>query len=408
LKIIWVKSGGLVPLDHGGRIRSYHIAKELAKRHEVTLFTFYAREPVDHHSELKSTFSEVIAIPLSIAPAKSFGDYAGYFANLFSSRPYSAAKYCKKEVAKQLREHLLHNQYDAVICDFLLTADVIPWDLAGPRILFTHNIEAVIWQRHFEVSSNPVWKAVAYREYKTMEKMERDYVRRAEHVLAVSETDRKFFCGYADPAKITVIPTGVDVDYFYPQPMKEELGVLTFTGSMDWLANEDGILHFLEKILPKVRAEQPDTSVWIVGRRPSPRLRDLPSRYPGVHVTGTVDDVRPFMWKSSVYFVPLLVGGGTRLKIFEAMASGKAVVSTSIGAEGLPVEHGKDIVLADDPDSFAKGILQLLGDASLRKTMGEAARKLVVEHYSWKAVSEELERVLRSLNERHSSGQLTS
>jgi glycosyltransferase involved in cell wall biosynthesis len=400
LKVIWVKSGGLVPLDHGGRIRSYQIAKELARRNEVTLFTFYAKEPVDHHPELKSIFTKVIGIPLEIAPAKSSGDYLHYAANLFSSRPYSAAKYCRKEVADRLRQHLNEIRYDAIICDFLLTADVIPWDLPGPRVLFTHNIEAIIWQRHWQVSTNPIWKAVAYREYKMMEQMERKYVQRAEHVLAVSETDRSFFTKYADPGKITVIPTGVDVDYFRPQPGEEEADTLLFTGSMDWLANEDGILYFVDQVLPRVREKVPKASLWIVGRRPSQRLRDLPSRVADVHVTGTVDDIRPYMGKGSVYVVPLLVGGGTRIKIFEAMAGGKAVVSTSIGAEGLPVQHGENILLADDPESFARDVVDLLQNSGKREAIGKAARQLVEEHYSWTSVSQVLERVLRQLSER--------
>jgi len=394
LKILWVKSGGLVPLDHGGRIRSYQLARELARKHEVSLFTFYAEDPNDAHKELESVFARVIGIPLHIAPAQSAADLWAYARNLFSLRPYSQAKYCQPQVAARLREHLRKEKYDLILCDFLLTAAVIPWDVPCPKVLFTHNIEARIWERQVKVARNPIWKAVCYREYLCLSRMERHYIQRADCVLAVSETDRDFFAGFADPAKIHVIPTGVDVEYFHPVPNSEEPNTLVFTGSMDWLPNEDGIFWFVEQVLPRIRQQVPDVSLWVVGRRASAKLQELGKREPGVHVTGTVDDIRPYVARGSVCVVPLLVGGGTRIKIFEAMAMGKAVVSTTIGAEGLPVTSGENILLADQPAEFAQHITRLLRDRAERSTLGSAARQLVESKYSWRSVASVLGEVL--------------
>src|SRR6266851_862372 len=267
MKILWVKSGGLVPLDHGGKIRSYHLARELARRHDVTLFTFYPSTRDDKHNELKSVFSRVIGLPLSIPAQRSRHEYLAYFKNLFSGLPYSMVKYCQPQAAKELRELLEQETFDIIVCDFLLTA--------------------------------------------------------------------------------AVIPTGVDINYFRPKPDAEQLNTLVFTGSMDWKANEDGIVYFADKILPHIRRQIPDVSLFVVGRRPSARIEQLAARDSALKITGTVDDVRPYVAKASVYVVPLLVGGGTRLKIFEAMAMGKAIVSTTIGAEGLPVVGGRHIYLAD-------------------------------------------------------------
>lgn len=395
MKILWAKSSGLVPLTHGGRIRSYHLARELARRHEVTLFTFYAAEPEDLHPTLQSIFSHVICIPLDIAEAQSLPDLLRYAGNLFSLKPYSAAKYCRSAVARQLHELVSRERYDVIICDFLLTAAVLPWSDPTPKVLFTHNIEARIWERHYRTSRNPIWKAVSYREYRTMARMEKHYVRRADHVLAVSETDRDFFAQLADPARIHVIPTGVDVEYFRPAPELEKPNTLVFTGSMDWMPNSDGIYFFVENILPRIRQRVPDVRLLVVGRKPPAKVTALAERNASITVTGTVDDIRPYMNAGSVYIVPLWVGGGTRLKIFEAMAAGKAIVSTTIGAEGLPVHDGENILIADEPEAFSRHVTRLLLEQEERRRLGCAARQLVEKNYSWASATDRLEAVLR-------------
>ena len=397
VKILWVKSGGLVPLDHGGRIRSFQLAKILAQVHEVSLFTFYQPVPNDPHAELRNVFSRVLCVPLEVPRQGSPAEYAAYAKNLLSSRPYSVAKYCQSHVARQLREHLKQESYDLIVCDFLLTAGVIPWDFPKPKVIFTHYIEAQIWERHFRIARNPIWKAACYREFLTMRRMERDYLRRSDHVLAVSEPDRDFFAGFVDRSKISVVPTGVDVDYFRPKPELEERDALVFTGSMDWLANEDGIVYFMDKVLPIIRQHVSDAKLWVVGRRPSSRLERLAKNISGVRLTGTVADIRPYMAKASVYVVPLLVGGGTRLKIFEAMAMGKAIVSTSIGAEGLPVAPGENILLADTAEDFARQVVALLRSQARREDLGRLARQLVERNYSWNSVGSDLSETLTSL-----------
>ena len=393
-----MKSGGLLPLDTGGKIRSFQLAKELARTHQVTLFTFYPEDPADRHAELEQIFSRVVLIPMRLAKRASFSDCVNYARNLFSGRPHAMTKYCRPEVAKRLREHLKQESYDVIMCDFLLTAAVIPWDVPCPKIIFTHNVEAVIWRRHYEVSRNPVWKIISWREYRTMENMERRYLRQADHILTVSEADKQTFSEFLDPSRITVIQTGVDTDYFRPsceqtEPSTEEPNSMVFTGSMDWLPNEDGIFYFAEQILPMVRKEIPNATLTVVGRKPSARLRALAEKNGGMEITGRVDDVRPYVDRSALYIVPLRVGGGTRIKIFEAMAMGKAVVSTSIGAEGLPVTHDANIVLADKSEEFARSVVSLLSDVTLRKRIGKTARALVEQNYSWATVASQFSTV---------------
>jgi glycosyltransferase involved in cell wall biosynthesis len=189
----------------------------------------------------------------------------------------------------------------------------------------------------------------------------------------------------------------VDTGYFAPAPARPPRRAhLVFTGSMDWLPNEDGMLYFVRDILPLIRNAEPDTTLSIIGRAPTPAVKRLAAEA-GVDVTGRVDDVRPHVAAGSVYIVPLRVGGGTRLKIFEAMSMAKAVVSTTIGAEGLPVTSGRNIMIADAPADFADAVVQLIRNGDTRRRIEQEARRLVVDHYDWSAVASEFEDALERL-----------
>jgi polysaccharide biosynthesis protein PslH len=387
MKILWVKAGGLVPPDTGGKIRSYNILRQLANDHEVTFFSFYAKQENDEHSSLSSVFRRVLTIPLNIPATHSFKGVVDYAARSLSSEPYNLTRYCRPIVRQRLRILLQEETYDVIVCDFLVAAGVIPWDVRCPKVLFTHNVEAMIWRRHFEVAKNPLWKALSLREWKRMEAAERKYLQKADCVLTVSENDREVFAAFLKPERLTVIPTGADTEFFRPIGGSEVSNSMVFVGSMDWLPNEDAMLYFINEVFPLILRESPNASLCIVGRSPSSRLQAVASRHSQITLTGRVDDVRPYFAQGAVNIVPIRVGGGTRLKIFEAMGMGKAVVSTTIGAEGLPVSGGEHLLLADDAVSFAKCILELFRSPSMREKLGTAARELIERKYSWTAVA---------------------
>jgi sugar transferase (PEP-CTERM/EpsH1 system associated) len=401
MKILWVKAGGLVPPDTGGKIRSYNILRELARWHSVTFFSFHGAHENDQHPGLKDVFDRVVCVPLALPAPKSSSELADYGIRLFSPQPYGITKFCRREVRHQLRALLKQEAYDVILCDFLTPAGVIPWDSAIPKVIFTHNVEAMIWKRHYEIAKNPVWKGISWWEWRKMEAAERRYLRLADRVLTVSETDRDAFAPFLPGQTITVIPTGVDVDYFKPMPVEELPNSLVFTGSMDWLPNEDAIFYFVEAILPLLRPQCPDVVLEIVGRNPSRKLQALAKNEKALRLTGWVEDIRPFLARDSVCIVPLRIGGGTRLKIFEAMAMGKAVVSTTVGAEGLPVQSGENILLADTPHAFAESVLSLLRDVKQRRRLGTAARTLVEENYSWPKIAESFSRILQQVIDTH-------
>ncbi len=290
-----------------------------------------------------------------------------------------------------------------IVCDFLAAAGAIPWEYPCAKVLFSHNVEAMIWRRHYEVARNPLWKLLAFREWLATRAAEKKYLRLADHVFAVSEKDRDVFVTFLDSNRLTVIPTGVDTEYFQRISQSETPHSLVFTGSMDWIPNDDGISYFIKEVLPLIRNQVPNVSLCVVGRKPSRRLREFAAKDGSIRLTSWVEDIRPYLGVAEVCIVPLRIGGGTRLKIFEAMAMSKPVVSTSIGAEGLPVIHGENILLANRPADFASSVVSLLRNPVERKNLGDASRKMVKENYSWERVADKFAKALADVAARYPS-----
>jgi glycosyltransferase involved in cell wall biosynthesis len=383
-----------VPSDFGGRIRSFHMLKELAKRHRVTFATFYRHQPDDPHHELKRLFEKLVLIPLPLPEGRSWKDYFLYAATFFSRLPHSMAKYYRPQVRRAIQRLLSEDTFDVVVCDFIYPAGVIDWSIPAKIVLFTHNIEAEVWERQSQVSRSLLWRLASRLEYRAMRVAEEKYVRLADHVVAVSQANKNFFAQYVPADRITVVSTGVDAEFFCPNPLAEQPNHVVFTGSYDWLPNADAMEWYFHEILPLARKEIPDLETWVIGKSPSATLRRFAESDPKFHVTGRVDDVRPYIDRASVYIVPMRSGSGTRLKVFEAMASGKAILSTPTGVEGLPVEHGHSAILAGTAEEFARQLVDLLRDAPLRNRLGRQARALVEERYSWTKAGEEFESIL--------------
>jgi glycosyltransferase involved in cell wall biosynthesis len=221
----------------------------------------------------------------------------------------------------------------------------------------------------------------------------------AREVVAVSPQDARLMHELFGITSVSHIPTGVDIEYFRRPNSVPPKADLVFLGSMDWMPNVDGMEYFIREILPLIRKSIPTCTVAIVGRAPSATTLALAKRDPGIQVTGTVPDVRPWLWGSKASIVPLRIGGGTRLKIYESMAAGTATVSTTIGAEGLDVSHPDNIRLADEPSSFALQCVELLENEQERERVASQALQMVTSHFSWDVVVEEFEKRLISVQE---------
>jgi glycosyltransferase involved in cell wall biosynthesis len=222
-------------------------------------------------------------------------------------------------------------------------------------------------------------------------------VRCVDRCIAVSDTDKATFEKDYGLTNVSTVETGVDVNYFSNGSNERIPNRLVFTGSMDWVPNEDAMLWFVEEIFPKIARAIPDVSLTIVGRRPSKKMWQLSKSVTRIEVTGRVDDVRPYLWSGSAFIVPLRIGGGTRIKIFEAMASGIPVVSTSIGAEGLQVGHDRHLLLADTPEEFSAAVIQLFRNPPQARQMAAEAKSLVAERHDWRIVSKQFAAVCSDL-----------
>ena len=393
MKILWVKTDFLHPTTRGGQIRTLEMVRELHKRHEVHYVAF--DDPLNPEGLKRSSEYASYSYPVQhkVVPKSSPAFALQLLEGLVSPVPVAGARVCSTAMRDTIEKVAAAHDFDAKVCDFLFPsiniADLRTWTL------FQHNVESVIWERHAQSGKTAAHRAYFALQAKRMSQWEKTVCRSVAQVIAVSETDEKLMRSRFGVEQVSSVPTGVDVDYFERPDSSSLLYDLVFVGSMDWMPNVDGMRWFLTHVFPLIRQEKSDCRLAIVGRNPPQELLDA-AKDPHITVTGTVPDVRPFLWQSALSVVPLRVGGGTRLKIFEAMAAGTPVVSTTIGAEGLPVRHGETIHIADTAQQFATDCLQLLTHPQKRQTMAQRAAELVVGNYSWEQVTKGFERLIVS------------
>lgn len=393
MKILWVKAGKLLPVDTGGKIRSYNILKRLGGRHDLTFLSYYGgRRDPDYERDIVRELPGARVVYTAARDETTFDKGVEYLRNILSPAPFGVTKFTDPEVRRLLAGWLNDGSFDVAVCDFLGPTLNFPRKRTTPVALFQHNIESILWQRHAEHAANPVKRVAWNIEAFKMLRYEREAIGRFEHVIAVSEYDREMMRRMGGSVEMSVVPTGVDLEQYrgLDTHMATE-PIVMFLGSMDWEANVDGMGYFYRDIWPQVKKSVPDARLRIVGRNPDARIRQMASA--DIEVTGRVESVIEHLQEAAVFIVPLRIGGGTRLKIYEAMAMRKAVVSTTVGAEGLDVEHGRDILLADDPESFASNVVQLLTDRRRRMLLEDAAAAKAAT-YDWSVVTDRFEEVL--------------
>jgi sugar transferase (PEP-CTERM/EpsH1 system associated) len=395
MRILLTLRQPLFPADTGGKIRSLNIFSRLAKKAEIHAVSF--ADPIADAaaiSKMRELFENYTPVFWQETRKYSARFYKEVVTSQLSSLPYFLAK-CHQPVFRSVVEGLMRRKhFDVLFCDFLHTAVPMMLESFKPKIVFEHNVEFQLRKRKWLVEKHFLRKLVFAAEWKRTQPIEARVCRSFDHVLTVSEEDQRTIRRDFGIDHVSTIPTGVDSDFFRPTENRPQPGRLTFVGSMDWDPNEDGIVWFLESVYPLIRQAVPNVSFAVVGRNPSHRLRAIAAKSPAVELVGLVPDVRPYLSQAEVVIVPLRIGGGTRIKIPEAMAMAKAVVSTPIGAEGLPFQDKKQICIAEHPQDFAKAIVELLKNSPLRSEIENAARKEVVANHSWEAVLDKVEEVL--------------
>ena len=390
MKILWIKSDFLHPTTRGGQIRTLEMLRRLHARHEVHYVAFDDPSSPEGLQRTGEYASRVYPIAHYVPPKASAAFVKQLLVGLVDPLPVAVARYRSDAMRRTISDVRKREQFDSVVCDFLFPTPNIE-DLGG-CVLFQHNVETMIWRRHTEHASG-LKRMYFSAQAKRMFDWEAKVCRSCEGVIGVSSADARLMEQMFGVKDVGWVPTGVDVDYFRPRAA-EPAADLVFLGSMDWMPNIDGMEFFVRDVLPLIRKRRPDCTVAIVGRKPAPAVVALGERDPHIRVTGTVDDVRPWLWGSAVSIVPLRIGGGTRLKIYESMAAGIPVVSTTVGAEGLDVSSPENIRLADRPEEFADCCVELLANASERTRMSRAASELVAQRFSWDSVTGLFENLL--------------
>jgi glycosyltransferase involved in cell wall biosynthesis len=373
---------------------------ELARQHHVTyLANLPEGQPLDPAEPGAPYAQEKRWIPSREPRDGSPAWVRSLIANLlFSTRPFVLDRYRNDTLAEALLELDANGGFDLIVCDFLTPAVNFDFDrIRTPVILFQHNVEARIWERLAGEKRNPITRLLFRDQARRMRDAEIALSKKCAGIIAVSPEDAADF--REDYGLVNVlgdVPTGVDTGFFRPpSPRHPEPGVIGFLGSMDWMPNIECVHHFVGDIFPAILARCPEARLLVIGRDPAPSLRRLAAENDRVLLTGTVEDVRPHLDRCQVLVVPLRSGGGTRIKIFEAMAQGVPVVSTSIGAEGLPVPEGEAILIADDPAAFAGAVVSLLESPEFRDRIATCARELMVGEYSWITVATRFLNLLR-------------
>lgn len=388
------------PPDGGVKIRTYHTLRNLARDFQITALCFYRWKHGKHEPDVDmavaelGAFAEIRAYPIPQEHRRTrlLVDHAR---SVLSGRVYTVHSYASHQFAGALRKVLNKGDVDIVHFDSLDLSGYLPLVQEKPTVCVHHDAQSLLLRRRADYQAHPVLSKYFRHQAQLMEREEREICPRVDINVTVSETDRQVLAQIAPSGRFEVVPNGVDIEFFRPREAHEE-GIV-FVGGTSWYPNRDALSYYRSTILPAIRTRNPDVTTTWVGRASQEETRDYSAGGDGLQLTGYVDDVRPYIASAACYVVPLRIGGGTRIKILDAWAMGKAVVSTSIGCEGLDARDGTNILIADSPSEFADCVARVLGDPALRSRLGDAARRTVEDRYGWDAIGDEMNEMYLAL-----------
>jgi len=404
MNLLFLSTRSPYPLISGHSLRTYHILKGAAQNHNVTFVTFIQlpehelkKENLDHlKSFCKAVYPFEIPVDMSkITSAKML------FLNLFSSLPFVGQKYDAPLMRQKIREIIQREHIDLVHVDMLpLTVYLNEFENL-PKILVNHNVESVRLYRWFKTEPNPVKKAYLGIQWLKLRSFERSAMNQFDGCVVVSEIDKELLIKMKVKSSLFVVPNGTDTKFFKPSNGKVVANSVLWIGHMDVHTNKDAVIYFWKDIYPILRRKYPKVKVTFVGTAPPKEIADAAQKDGQVKATGFVNDIRPYMDEAAVMVVPIRIGSGTRLKILDAMAMGKAIVSTSVGCEGLNVNDGKDILIADDPEGFSDNTIDLLKNSDKRIALEKNALDLA-KTYDWDLIRKKQEAVYQDVVNRGS------
>lgn len=395
------------PLTSGKRIRTFNLLARLAHRHRVTILCHRnpdREEALAAEDAFRERGIETIVVDRAVPSKSGAGFYARLAGNLLSPLPYSVATHTSPALALAIRQFADTNSVDVWHCEWTPYAEVLRTalgdELADSRwTVMAHNVESLIWKRYLEAESNPVRRWYVRKQWQKFERFEQWAYSAASRAIAVSPEDAKLMRDEFGATRTAVVENGVDVDYFQPQhDVDRDPSRLLFLGSLDWRPNLDAVAILLDELFPKVREKLPNATLSLVGRRPPEWLKERVANMPGVRVFADVPDVRPFLATCGMLVVPLRIGGGSRLKILEALAMETPVISTRVGAEGLNLTPDRDLIVTETPAEMTDRILEAVRQPEEFQETAERGRRRVLASYSWEPLADKLEQVWRSVS----------
>ena len=390
------------PLTSGKRIRTFNLLRRLATRHKVTVLCHRnpdRTEALDAEDAFRAAGIDTIVVDRAVPSKSGAGFYARLAGNLLSPLPYSVSTHASPELSEAVRTFANENTVDVWHCEWTPYAQVL-LDALGEQIhstawsVMAHNVESLIWRRYVETADNSMKRWYIRKQLQKFERFERWAYSSATASIAVSREDAALMRTEFGATRVKVVDNGVDVDYFRPQrDVERDPAQMLFMGSLDWRPNQDAAEQLLNEVLPRVRAQVPHATAVLVGRRPPEWLRSLAAATPGAELHADVPDVRPFLARCGFLTVPLRIGGGSRLKILEALAAETPVVSTRVGAEGLELTPDRDLLVANTLDEMVKLTLDAIRRPEELQDTAERGRRQVLARYSWELLAERLDSV---------------
>jgi glycosyltransferase involved in cell wall biosynthesis len=394
---------------HGGVLqRGYNLLRELARSHEIHLLAFIHPDILPDRKALEESRAKLLEFLPGVEyfPLRAKNSRAGRLLTFaqaaVSPLPFSVIAHHSRPFERRVHQMLSEQEFDLVHFDTIALARFKSGRIQVPCVVTHQNIESTLLERRARVEKQlPVrlyvrWQARKLRSYEIR------HCPRFDHNVMVSAVDGEQLKRMAPGVETTVVANGVDIEYFSPRGDPGGKSLI-YVGGMNMFANRDAVLYFLESMWPRIQELHPESIFTIVGTDPPEELVRRAQEDRSIRVTGWVDDVRPYIAEAALYVVPLRVGGGTRLKIADAMAMGKAIVSTSIGCEGIELEDGVNAVIADEPGAFVRAVDGLLQEHDRRRAMGAAARLLAENSYSWPIQTRRLEGAYQAARQKHGS-----
>lgn len=396
MNILFLSTRLPYPPKNGHFQRTYNVIRHLSRIHNVYLIAFYSKgltkqQKQEYLTEMEKVCSECHAF--SIPAEYSRIPLAGLFLKSFISRkPLIAHKYSLRVADNCIRKILERVAIDFVHYDLLPLAEYRDNLKNLPDLMTEHNVEYLRYSRWIDKERNPITRYYINSQHKKLKAYELDTVASFGKCVVVSEYDKSVLQHQAPNTDFCVVPNGTDEEYFKPMAVDMKPNTLVWVGGMSQWPNRDAIKYFVQEIFPLICNHVPDSIFHLIGKDPVPALKATPLKKK-IKVHGFVDDARPIVGFSLVYVAPIRIGSGTKLKILDAMAMGKCVVTTSIGIEGIEADHGKEVFICNTPRDFANTIITLFGDIELVRHIGENARKVILEKYAWSTIFNKMDKL---------------